>query len=137
MMRNISMLFKGTMISMPINGWLQIISKNERLPMLLGMQHIELFVICIIIEGHRLWVLKYNHPIIMPTGNALIIWVKFKCMMLKVIADTLIAHHGLLFHLSNSFRNTPLKRNSSAIGWITPIVNIQRKFSCITLSSSC
>lgn len=56
MMRNISMLFKGTMISMPINGWLQIISKNERLPMLLGMQHKELFVICIIIEGHRLWV---------------------------------------------------------------------------------
>ena len=84
MMRNISMLFKGTMISMPINGWLQIISKNERLPMLLGMQHKELFVICIIIEGHRLWVLKYNHPIMMPIGNALIIWVKFKCMMLKV-----------------------------------------------------
>lgn len=137
MMRNISMLFKGTMISMPINGWLQIISKNERLSMLLGMQHIELFVICIIIEGHRLWVLKYNHPIIMPIGNALIIWVKFKCMMLKVIADTLIAHHGLLFHLSNSFRNTPQKRNSSAIGWITPIVNIQRNFSCIILSSSC
>lgn len=73
MMRNISMLFKGMMIIIPVNGWLQIISKNVKLAMWLGMQHIELYVIWIIIEGHKFCVLKYNHPIIIPSGNALII----------------------------------------------------------------